>query len=168
MHTIVMAQYCAAALMLLAGAIMDIKTRRVTNKLWIAFAPVALTLLIIAMWQGIDVSATAILAGSVVSLALYALGVYAGADAKAMILVNLFLPYWVPTARNVSTTITSTGATLGGMTIYQPLAIMVLVCAILCSIVFIVLAYVKKTTVPFICCLFCGLLFSLLLWGIFV
>jgi preflagellin peptidase FlaK len=79
----------------------DLKTREVSNVVWMLFAPIGLALTLTQMflfeagsggqlyWFGISVGVTSVLA-----LALFYAGAYGGADAKALICLSVTLPFY--------------------------------------------------------------------------
>jgi len=79
----------------------DVKTREVSNMVWMLFAPIGLALTLTQMflfeagssgqlyWFGISVGVTSVLA-----LALFYAGAYGGADAKALICLSVTLPFY--------------------------------------------------------------------------
>jgi preflagellin peptidase FlaK len=79
----------------------DLKTREVSNVVWVLFAPVGVALTLTQMlffrsnpneqlfWFGISVGVTSVLA-----VALFYAGAYGGADAKALICLSLTLPVY--------------------------------------------------------------------------
>lgn len=79
----------------------DLKTREVSNKVWILFAPIGLALTLIQIfffdfnlndalyWLGVSVGITSVLA-----IALFYAGAYGGADAKALICLSFTLPFY--------------------------------------------------------------------------
>lgn len=75
----------------------DLKTREVSNIVWIAFAPIALTLTLFQLFLFFDplLLQTYVLSfaiTSVISIALFYAGAFGGADAKALICLSLALP----------------------------------------------------------------------------
>ena len=79
----------------------DLKTREVSNWVWVFFAPIGLALTLTKLvffpvnendtfyWFGISVGITSALA-----VALFYAGAYGGADAKALICLSLALPFY--------------------------------------------------------------------------
>ncbi len=83
---------------LLAASISDFKTREVSNKVWIAYGPLALLLFIarIALspspWDTAPILLVSALATIVVAFLLFQFGVMGGADSKALMCLGLALP----------------------------------------------------------------------------
>lgn len=76
----------------------DYKTREVSNKVWILFAPVAfiLTFLEIFQYESSQLSFYGICVGltTVIAVALFYSGAFGGADAKALMCLALALPFY--------------------------------------------------------------------------
>ena len=75
----------------------DLKTREVSNTVWIAFAPMALTLTLFQLFMFPDplllqTYALSFAITSVISITLFYTGAFGGADAKALICLSLALP----------------------------------------------------------------------------
>ncbi|MEM2905516.1 MAG: A24 family peptidase C-terminal domain-containing protein [Candidatus Bathyarchaeia archaeon] len=79
------------------GSWSDLKTREVTNKVWVLGFPVgaALTVLSFALGEASGLLATALASiglTTALALALFYLGLFGGADAKALIYISLSVP----------------------------------------------------------------------------
>ncbi|MEM1515041.1 MAG: A24 family peptidase C-terminal domain-containing protein [Candidatus Bathyarchaeia archaeon] len=94
-------------LFLLIASIYDIKNRKVSDIIWIIFAPLGLTLTLISMFSvgwGLEILLTWILTFMitfVISIALFYLGLFGGADAKALMCLAIAMPYQPSLSRNI-------------------------------------------------------------------
>ena len=88
------------SLMLSYAAYQDIKVRRVTNKVWMVFAPIAIVLLTAEIvFSNIERYAIMlmlinIVMGFIVAFAAFYLGILGGADAKAIMILSVLVPRW--------------------------------------------------------------------------
>jgi len=93
-------QVFVSLLFLLYASWSDLKTREVSNWVWVFFAPIgtALTLVLLFLydfsydmlyWFGVSAGVTSALA-----VALFYVGAFGGADAKALICLSLTLPFY--------------------------------------------------------------------------
>ena len=88
-------QILISGTMLGIASFLDIRTREISNKLWLAFLPVSalVTLLtIITDLTQIPLIATSIAITSGIALLIFYLGLYGGADAKALISLSIAHP----------------------------------------------------------------------------
>ena len=77
------------------GAFFDLKSREVPDKVWLAYGPVALILLISRLLMGPSTLMLILVSigfTTLTSFALFFFGMFGGADAKAMICLSLALP----------------------------------------------------------------------------
>jgi len=84
---------CLAFLML--GSWSDLKTREVSNKLWAVSLPIAVVITAVRIYVSLGLLllyVTSISLSIVVSLAIFEIGFFGGADAKAMICLGVALP----------------------------------------------------------------------------
>ena len=75
----------------------DIRKREVSNKVWLIFAPLALTITCLQLFDSPDIAddfVASLVITSVLSLALFYAGAFGGADAKALMCLSLALPYY--------------------------------------------------------------------------
>ena len=100
-ETLLWARIIVSLAFLVYASWCDYKTREVSNSVWIVFAPIALLLTFAQLlffppigdvfqsmsYYGISVAIT-----SVFSIALYYVGAFGGADAKALICIALAMP----------------------------------------------------------------------------
>jgi preflagellin peptidase FlaK len=93
-------QVFVALAFLLYASWSDLKTREVSNWVWVFFAPIGLTLSLVQLflfdfsyetlyWFGVSVGVTSALA-----VVLFYAGAYGGADAKALICLSFTLPFY--------------------------------------------------------------------------
>jgi len=98
MNPIQLSEYMSVLISLVAltlGSISDLKTREVSDKLWLAYGPAGLALTVYRVWMqpqtllftGISIGISIILA-----FALVFFGLSGGADAKALICLGLTIP----------------------------------------------------------------------------
>lgn len=98
MNPIELSEYISVIISLVAltlASISDLRTREVTDKLWLVYGPVGLALTIYRVWAGTqNLLFTAISMGLSILLAfgLVFFGLSGGADAKALICLGLTLP----------------------------------------------------------------------------
>jgi len=81
--------------MLLAASFSDLKTREVSNKVWLVYGPLALALFIARMvyaWDAAPIISVSAIATFVVAFLLFHFGVMGGADSKALMCFGLALP----------------------------------------------------------------------------
>ena len=82
-------------IMLTIASIMDLKKREISDKVWIISGSAAIVLLIIDLnnldlvFYAISLSIT-----SMIAYAIYKTGLFGGADAKALIVISLLLPFY--------------------------------------------------------------------------
>jgi archaeal preflagellin peptidase FlaK len=91
--------FVAASVMLLFTSYLDLKYREIPDKVWIIFGAVGVVLSIyeidggILTWQNLVIAVG--LAG-VIGMGVFFLGLYGGADGKALIVLALLVPYYHP------------------------------------------------------------------------
>ncbi|RLF67236.1 MAG: hypothetical protein DRN30_00410 [Thermoplasmata archaeon] len=88
------------SLMLAYAAYQDVRLRRVSNKVWAVFAPIALVLLILEIlffrrdhYMVMLMTINVIMSFAIAFLAFY-LGIIGGADAKAIMVLAVMIPRW--------------------------------------------------------------------------
>lgn len=92
------ARVVVCLLFLTAASIHDIRTREVPNRVWIVFAPIGLTLTLISLalsgWNQTTILMWLVTAAVTVglSMALFYLGLFGGADAKALMCLAAAMP----------------------------------------------------------------------------
>lgn len=106
-------QVIVSLMFLLYASWSDLKTREVSNKVWVFFAPIGLVLTLVLLFLydfssdmlyrfGISAGVTSTLA-----LVLFYVGAFGGADAKALICLSLALPFppsdFIPLASTTTT-----------------------------------------------------------------
>jgi len=77
------------------GSWSDLMTREVPDRLWIVFAPVACALMFTRIWLSPELAVILIVSAALtalLSVAIFYIGLYGGADAKALICVGLANP----------------------------------------------------------------------------
>lgn len=89
----------AAAIMLLFTSYLDLKKREVEDKVWLIFGGIGVLLQIYEIHIGetslVQLGISVVLA-TVVGMGLYFFGFYGGADGKALIVVGVLVPVFVP------------------------------------------------------------------------
>ncbi|MGI0085092.1 MAG: prepilin peptidase [Nitrososphaerales archaeon] len=88
-----------ASVTLLLTSYLDLKKREVEDKVWIVFGAVGVVLEIYEVLNGVTSVVNlliAILLAAVVGLGIFFFGLYGGADAKALIVIAILVPYFRP------------------------------------------------------------------------
>ncbi len=82
-------------IMLIIASIMDLKKREISDKVWIVSGSIGIVLFIIDL-NNLDLVFYAISLGitGMISYAIYRTGLFGGADAKALIVIALLLPFY--------------------------------------------------------------------------
>ena len=78
----------------LVASYYDIKTKEISNKLWMFMFPFAITLFIYELSLSFFAVFASFLIATVFALGAWKLKQFGGADAKAIIVIGLFYPYW--------------------------------------------------------------------------
>ncbi|RMF32348.1 MAG: A24 family peptidase [Candidatus Nitrosothermus koennekii] len=80
--------------MLIIASIMDLKKREISDKVWIISGSIGIILLIIDH-SNLDLFyAISLGIVSIIAYAIYGTGMFGGADAKALVVISLLLPYY--------------------------------------------------------------------------
>lgn len=89
----------AASGMLLFSSYLDLKYREIPDKVWVIFGSIGIVLSIyeitrgILTWQNL---VTAVGLAAIIGMGIFFLGLYGGADGKALIVLALIVPYYRP------------------------------------------------------------------------
>lgn len=99
MFTLIEINLGAAAIMLLFTSYLDMKKREVEDKIWLIFGGMGVALQVyeihIQETSIVQLGISLILA-TVIGMGLFILGFYGGADGKALIVLGLLVPFFVP------------------------------------------------------------------------
>lgn len=93
------ANFAVAAVMLLFTSYLDLKKREVPDKVWLIFGSVGVLLQIYEVATGETVLVQLLIGlglGSLVGMGLFFFGFYGGADGKALVVLGMLVPRFVP------------------------------------------------------------------------
>ncbi len=91
--------FLIAAVMLLFTSYLDLKSREVPDKVWIIFGALGVVLQVYEVAIGETVLVQLLIGvglGALVGMGLYFFGFYGGADGKALIILGVLVPHFVP------------------------------------------------------------------------
>jgi len=91
--------YVVAAVMLLFTSYLDLKKREVPDKVWLIFGGIGIVLQVYEVTTGVTSLISLLIGvglGALVGMGLFFFGFYGGADGKALIVLGLLVPKFVP------------------------------------------------------------------------
>jgi archaeal preflagellin peptidase FlaK len=91
--------FATAAVMLLFTSYLDLKKREVEDKVWVIFGAVGVALQVYEVATGATVLLQLLIGvglGALVGMGLYFFGFYGGADGKALLVLGVLVPHFVP------------------------------------------------------------------------
>jgi archaeal preflagellin peptidase FlaK len=91
--------FTIAAVMLLFTSYLDLKKREVEDKVWLIFGGIAVALQVYEVASGETVLIQLLIGvglGALVGMGLYFFGFYGGADGKALLVLGILVPHFVP------------------------------------------------------------------------
>jgi len=91
--------FVTGAVMLLFTSYLDLKSREVPDKVWLIFGAVGVALQVYEVYTGETILLQLLIGvglGALIGMGLYFFGFYGGADGKALIVLGLLVPHYVP------------------------------------------------------------------------
>jgi preflagellin peptidase FlaK len=98
-YGIYLINFTIAGVMLLYTSYLDLKKREVEDKVWVVFGAIGVALQVYEVATGSTILIQLLIGvglGALVGMGLYFFGFYGGADGKALLVLGILVPYFVP------------------------------------------------------------------------